>query len=168
MNTEGPTAEGKTHSVPFPDHIGKRKPLFLRLFFSSQDHTDVLTFLDNHDKRNFSNAYLGFDLHFDMQKLIPQTQLLMCRIQFKKKKRRRRRREKQRKQEGRHCHPRWCSPFLRSLNQRKVTQQAARVCAMRLAQFCTHLLHHLLIFVIEPRVVLGTEQSNSTVQYTAY
>ncbi len=37
---------------------------------------------------------------------------------------------------------------------------------MRLAQFFTHLLHHLLIFVIKPRVVLRTEQS--IVQYTAY
>lgn len=114
------------------------------------DHTNVLMLLENHNKI-FSNTYLGFDLHFDMQKLIPQTQLLMCRIQFKK-------RERDRK----HYH-RWCSPFLRTLIKGKWCNKPS---VMWLAQFCTHLLHHLLIFVLKPRVVPGTERS--IVQYKAY
>lgn len=59
----------------FPSHIKMFEPLS---FYDFQLHTNILMLLENRNE-NFSNAYLGFDLHFDMQKLIPQTQLLMCR-----------------------------------------------------------------------------------------
>lgn len=134
------------------------------LFFPPRSKCLILSFYDFprpykyfdvtwKSRQNFSNTHLGFDLHFDMQKLIPQTQLLMCRIQFKEKK----------KSKKENINTRWCSPFLRTIIKGKWCNWQS---VMWLAQFCTHLLHHLLIFVIKPRVVLGTEQS--IVQYRVY
>lgn len=144
----GPTAE---QNDSIPSQIIMFEPLVL-WFPRSHEYFDVTW----KPRQNLSNTHLGYDLHFDMQKLIPQTQLLMCRLQLKKKK-------MERKQARKKNITRRCSLFLRTIIEGK---WGNRQSVMWLAQFCTHLLHHLLIFVIKPRVVLRTEQS--IVQCTAY
>lgn len=74
----GPTAE---QNDSIPSQIIMFEPLVL-WFPRSHEYFDFTW----KPRQNLSNTHLGYDLHFDMQKLIPQTQLLMCRLQLKKEK----------------------------------------------------------------------------------
>lgn len=96
-------------------------------------------YLKNHDKILATRIWV-LNRHFDMQKLIPQTQLLMCRIQFKKK------RQKDGRQEGKHLSPAGVPLSLELWSKGSDATDSV----MWLAQFCTRLLHHLLIFVNQP------------------
>lgn len=67
MNRSEPRAHCRT--ILFPSSVQMFRP---HLWQHWRDHTTTSELLENHSKIP-GNIYLGFDRHFDMQKLIPQT-----------------------------------------------------------------------------------------------